>query len=442
MKSLMKIYIHYIVMVLALVLAFVVLQIVLMGVVVSKLYGNGAYRDASIQQVYESLETEEQKPTLLENMGASFAMVLDDEGVPVWNWNLPQSLNHDYTSSQIASFTRWYLEDYPVMVWGGEKGLLVVGYPRGSVWNYNVRQNMKDMNGLITFLFLSAAATTAGAIIILLISGYRYYRKMRVMADAVGQLASGGSVHLSESGTMGDIAVTLNRTSDRLAGQREKLEQRDEARSEWIRGVSHDIRTPLSLVVGYADMIEQNEGSDEQVRSRASAIRSQSLRIRDLIEDLNLTSRLEYQMQPLRLKTVSLSALLRRVAAQQINSMEAPEKYPFVITIEPEFEPCTMEADEQLLSRAFQNILGNSVRHNENGCDITVRAWMENGCPRISFRDSGSGLPPEICRYLNTGQLPEGQFHLMGIKLVKQIVEAHGGFLYVGADERTVVVNL
>lgn len=62
-------------------------------------------------------------------------------------------------------------QDYPVSVWGGDKGLLVVGYPR--------------------------AFTILGAVTVLLISGYRYYRRMRGVPEAIGQLASGGSVHLT-----------------------------------------------------------------------------------------------------------------------------------------------------------------------------------------------------------------------------------------------------
>lgn len=176
----------------------------------------------------------------------------------------------------------------------------------------------------MTFLSVGFVLTILAAIVILLVSGYRYYRKMRGMTDAIGQLASGGSVHLQESGTMGKIAVALNRTSDRLSRQRQQLEQRDEARTEWISGVSHDIRTPLSLVMGYADMIEKQPGEEAEVRKRDSLIRSQSIRIRNLIEDLNLASKLEYNMQPLRTKTVSIAAVLRKVAADLLNTMERP----------------------------------------------------------------------------------------------------------------------
>lgn len=427
MKSLMKIYVKYILTAVGLIFAFVVFQLVLLGVITAKLYGGERGENYSVRQIYDSLDNREQTAAYLEEMGAAFAVLLDDGGDPVWSYRLPENLNHHYTTSQVASFTRWYLDDYPVSVWGGERGLLVLGHPRGSVWNYSIHQNMEDFQGLMTFLALSACCTAAAAALILLVSGYRYYRRMRVLADAIGQLADGGSVHLSEAGTMKDIACTLNRTSDRLTRQREQLERRDEARTEWISGVSHDIRTPLSLVMGYADMIERQSGQNPEIQKRAALIGRQSERIRKLIEDLNLTSKLEYGVQPLRQSPVSPAAVLRRVAAELLNTLEQPERYPLSIQIAPAFEAAVLDADEQLLFRAFQNILGNSVRHNEEGCEIKVMAWAEEEKLVIRFGDGGRGIPPDICRYLNTGELPGGDVHLMGLRIVRKIAEAHGG---------------
>lgn len=262
------------------------------------------------------------------------------------------------------------------------------------------------------------------------------------MTDAIEQLASGGSVHMPENGTMKEVAEALNRTSDRLSRQRRQLEQRDEARTEWISSISHDIRTPLSLVMGYADMIENESEAESEIRKRAGLIRSQSIRIRNLIEDLNLASKLEYHMQPLRLKTISLSAVLRKAAAELLNSIEQPQDYPFTIRIDPEFEGYSMEGDEQLLLRAFQNILGNSVRHNEGGCSLTVRAGLEHGHPQIRFQDDGCGIPPLICQYLNEGNMPEGDVHVMGLRIVKQIVNAHGGDIHVDMNGHRICVSL
>ena len=193
--------------------------------------------------------------------------------------------------------------------------------------------------------------------------------------------------------------------------------------------------------MGYADMIESQPETEPEVRKKAALIRKQSLRIRDLIEDLNLASKLEYNMQPLRLNPISLAAILRRVAADLLNTIERPQDYPFSIEISQEFEEYTMEGDEQLLFRAFRNILGNSVRHNEGGCSLDINASLEHNGPVIRFYDSGIGIPREVCRYLNEGHKPEGDVHIMGLRIVKQITEAHGGKLTVKSEGHEIVVR-
>lgn len=451
MKSLMRIYIKYIVTAILLILSFVLLQLGILVVIAVNLYTDGnEHGKYSVRRAYDRLidtdgtaNTQQAELTAyLEDIDVAFGMLLDQTGCPVWTYQLPEHLNHTYTSMEIASFTRWYLDGYPVSVWGGDKGLLVIGYPRGSVWHYYIHQDRRDIQGILTFFSLSFVLTILAAVVILLIQGYRYYRKIKGITDAIGQLASGGSVHLLESGSMKEIAAALNQTSDRLSRQRKQLEQRDEARTEWISGVSHDIRTPLSLVMGYADMIESQPGADAEIRKRAALIRSQSIRIRNLIEDLNLVSKLEYNMQPLRQKMISPAAVLRKAAADLLNTIERPQDYPFSIEINPEVEEFFMQGDGQLLSRAFQNILGNSVRHNGNGCCLTIRASMENGRIKICFHDSGCGIPDDIGCYLNEGRLPEKETHVMGLRIVRQIIKAHGGDICVCRDGHEIEVQL
>ena len=100
MKSLMRIYFSYIATALAIIAAFVVLQVVLLGIVTSKLYedesGGGRY---AIARVYQAMDGDGlEAVACLQEMGASFAMLLDDTGTPVWNYRLPEHLNHTYTT--------------------------------------------------------------------------------------------------------------------------------------------------------------------------------------------------------------------------------------------------------------------------------------------------------------------------------------------------------
>ena len=425
MKSLMRIYIRSLITCFLLFAAFILVQMGIAAVVAGRIYNREVPGRYFIQNIYEALGTGGEE-ALLDEMGAAFAMLLDDEGNLVWSKDLPGELAHSYTSSQIASFSRWYLEDYPVSVWGGEKGLLVVGHPKGSVWNYSIHQNMRELKGLLTFLGLGAATTFFGILLLFFISGFRYYRRMRILGEGIEMLAAGEPVSLPETGQIRETAKALNTASRRLMSQRQALDKRDEARTQWIQGVSHDIRTPLSLIMGYADMLQTQMGKEEPAGRMAAMIRQQSLRIRNLVEDLNIVSRLEYGRQPLRLAEVSPAALLRQVLADILNTVENEAAYPIAIEISPAFGRVRTAGDENLLFRAFYNILSNSIRHNEEGCRLTVQAYMEGDTPVICFSDDGAGIPEAICRYLNEGISPGEDVHLMGLRIVRQIIISHG----------------
>lgn len=88
--------------------------------------------------------------------------------------------------------------------------------------------------------------------------------------------------------------------SEQLRRRNEIIARRDDARTSWIAGVSHDVRTPLALILGWAEQLEQDTALPAAARQKACGIRTQSEKLRALIEDLNLTSKLQYGAQPLR----------------------------------------------------------------------------------------------------------------------------------------------
>ena len=214
-------------------------------------------------------------------------------------------------------------------------------------------------------------------LILAVLSGYRLYSSLRPVASGIDGLVSGRRILVPEQGLTGELGKKLNQASAVLEIQRRNLEQRDTARTEWISGVSHDIRTPLSMVMGYADNLENKEELPEEDRKQAAIIKEQSLKIKTLIEDLNLTSKLEYQMQPLRMEEYIPAALLRLAAVSFLNGGLA-EEYELETDIQEELEGVVMQGDVRLLTRALNNLIGNSIRHNSR-CRIEVKGELVSG---------------------------------------------------------------
>ena len=79
--------------------------------------------------------------------GGSILFGIDDNGNVKWEYQLPDKLNRHYSASDIASFSRWYLDDYPVFCWSEDYGLFVTGLTKGSLWKYNYNSSPAVLKG-------------------------------------------------------------------------------------------------------------------------------------------------------------------------------------------------------------------------------------------------------------------------------------------------------
>lgn len=363
----------------------------------------------------------------LKESSFAWAMLLAEDGSVVWNYELPKELPTHYSLGEVASFSRWYLMDYPVRVWRNGEGLAVFGMEKDSVAKIQAIYDMDMVERFPVMLKRLLIANLVFLIIVALLMAYRFYRSLKPIAEGIESLGEKEVLELSEKGVMGDLAVKLNKTSALLRWQDEKLSKRDSARTDWIAGVSHDIRTPLALITGYADELSADTGLGEEGRKKAEIIRRQSLVIRQLISDLNLTSKLEYQSQPFQKSEFSPAGLLRECVAEYYNQ-GLSDKYEIELIIEDGVEGSTFNGDLGLLLRCFRNLIGNSIRHNPAGAAVTVALSKKTDGIHLFFSDTGPGIPEKVAGVLNESDLQEKdeKVHIMGLRIAKQVIQAHG----------------
>lgn len=349
------------------------------------------YRNTDIislggEEIRAALSVTEEGYTLTDEMARRLAeekqwvMLLDAEGRELWSYRKPTELADSYSRADIARMTRWYLNGYPVWlrVWDDE--IMVVGMEKDTVWKYPVEFSLPWIDFVkrvgLYFLMLNFVG-------IVLLAAFFTRRFMR---------------------------------------------NRERARIEWIAGISHDIRTPLSMVMGYADTLEWNEELSEEARQQAAVIRHQSIVMKELVEDLNLTSQLEYSMQPLRVEILRPAQAIRRVAVAFLND-DAEGNLQIEVEIDRKADQITMLADEQLLLRAFRNLILNSIKHGGQSevVEIQIRMWEARRRFLIRFEDNGVGYSEEILRRLQDRKKREANPNIRGLEIVKKIVLAHGG---------------
>ncbi|OUP86629.1 two-component sensor histidine kinase [Lachnoclostridium sp. An169] len=356
-----------------------------------------------------------------------WAMYLTPNGKCFWTLDVPEEVPQNYNVQDVASFSKGYLEDYPVFVWNTDEGLLVLGYPKNSYMkltsNYYSVKAIQKIPLYVTGML--------GMDVLCLFLAY-YFSKRRIIqntepiVEAIETLADGKPASLHIDGELSEIAGSVNKASQIISRQ-------NEARANWISGVSHDIRTPLSMIMGYAGRIAADEAASDAVREQAEIVRRQSVKIKELVQDLNLVSQLEYEMQPLHKEQIRLSKLIRSCAAELLNS-GISDDYTIEIDIAPEAENAMLECDARLISRAINNLVQNSIKHNPQGCRIRLSLKNTGKTLILTVADNGVGLTPEKLQeleekphYMESTDERLDLRHGLGLLLVRQIVEAHGG---------------
>lgn len=358
--------------------------------------------------------------------GYAWAMVLDDTGNIRWSYALPDALNHAYTTGEVAGFARWYLDDYPVFCWAEDYGLFVIGLARGGLWKYSIYTSPEYILNLAKTIPLGFGLLLLLAAICCFLLSWQGAKRLETVASGLDALAEGQTVQLPTEGFAGELAEKLNRTSAQLQTRNELLARRDDARTQWIAGVSHDVRTPLALILGWAEQLERDASLPAPARQKAGGIRTQSEKLRVLIDDLNLTSKLQYGAQPLRRETLAAGPLLRELVAQFYESPLA-ERCELSLTQTPAAEQALLQADRALLGRLLDNLLNNSVRHNPAPIRICIRAETVRERLCLTVADDGAGYPPAVLAALNAPEPGENAPHILGLHVVEQIAAAHGG---------------
>jgi signal transduction histidine kinase len=242
-------------------------------------------------------------------------------------------------------------------------------------------------------------------------------------------------VPVENDGTFGDIYEELNtmnaemRSNDLARARDEKL------REEWIANITHDLKTPLSPIRGYAELISDPDGQPEadDIRKYGAIILKNSAYAEELINDLKLTYQLKNEMLPLQ---KSKQNIIRFVKELVIDLLNHPEFEQRKISFYSSCETAEMFFDAALLKRALDNLIVNALVHNETETEVYVSIMTGDGI-HITIQDNGRGMKKEemdnlFVRYYrgkNTAAKAEGSG--LGMTIAKQIVELHGGTITV-----------
>lgn len=333
---------------------------------------------------------------------------LDKEGRVVESFNKPKEVKDKLSLVDVANFTRYYLADYPVFTYLAGDGLILFAYPKDSLdklpSNYYNHQNLL-FNLKLVFIFL----------LLFLIFVYIFYRidinniikNISPFQKAIDKLYEEDFEKLDESGELIDLAIAINKAN-------EKYKDLKEGQDKWIRGLSHDVRTPLAKISW--ELSKENIADMDRGK-----IQDQVQKISNILEGLNLTLSLT-KMDKENFKEENPLKLIRKLIVDKLN--ENPRRQ-IIFENKLEKQNPRIKMDSTLFYRMLENILKNSLAYTDGKITVTISESNDNLI--IGILDEGEGISENIIRKVYGEDLTNITKHGLGIFISKQIAEVHGG---------------
>ena len=203
----------------------------------------------------------------------------------------------------------------------------------------------------------------------------------------------------------------------------------EHAKDEMLSSVSHEMRTPLTAMLGFIEFLLENEVDKEQERDFLQTVLRETQRLNDLISNFldlqRLSADLEnYQLEPFAVSTLlnESSHLFAMASRKHRIIVECPDRLPKVM------------GDSKRLQQVMKNLLSNAIKYSPAGGTITLGAHQEGNEIVVSVKDEGLGIPQQALTKIFTRfyrvddsdrRIPGGIG--LGLALVKEMVKAHGG---------------
>jgi signal transduction histidine kinase len=201
-------------------------------------------------------------------------------------------------------------------------------------------------------------------------------------------------------------------------------------RRDFVANVSHELKTPLTVIVGFAETLADHEPPELQRRQFVEAIRSNAQRMQRLVDDLLDLSRIESGVWQPRVATLDVHALAGEAAAAIVET--AQQKGVAVLT-EVGDDATVLHADPVAVRQVLSNLTENAARYTAAG-SITVFARRDGGRVAIGVRDTGVGIAPDHLPRVferfyraDPARARDAGGTGLGLAIVKHLVESHGG---------------
>ncbi len=282
--------------------------------------------------------------------------------------------------------------------------------------------------------FVGLALGTAVFLIVFSLLQGRQMRYLRQIVNAMRDISAGDfdrTVPVEGDNELSEIALLLNRTTEEMRGVIAARDASEQTKNDLITNVAHDLRTPLTSVIGYLDLLQDHpELPDEKKREYLGIACDKARHLQDLIEELFGFTKLGHGELQIHRTPMDLKELLEQLLTElwpvfSQNGMVCEFRCR---------EPLPILGDGTLLARLFDNLLGNAIKYGAEGKKIIVEAKAAGDAAVVRVINYGKVIAPEAQEHLfdrfyraeasrNSGTGGTG----LGLAIARNIAQMHGG---------------
>ncbi len=306
-------------------------------------------------------------------------------------------------------------------------------------------------NALITMIYNSDIVIVLGYVLLgiavfatsFLLFQDRSISYISKLSDAVHSISEGDlntSIEIVGDDEFSSIAEDLSRMEDEIRRLMEKERESERTKNELITNIAHDLRTPLTSVIGYLELLSaQNDALAPEVQRKYLDIAySKALRLQKLIDDLFDFTKLNYGKIAMNISRVDIIKLLSQLLEEAYPNFE---KQGLSYELQSNVPAKIITADGNLLARLFDNLISNAIKYGKEGKRIIVKVDAMERTVRVSVANYGYVIPQEELPLLfekfyrvEQSRSSETGGTGLGLAIAKNIVDMHGGTITAQSD--------
>ena len=368
-----------------------------------------------------------------------WVQIIDDSGNVIDSYNVNENIPQKYNVFDCADYAMHSnsLENQTLFIskFTDKDYGVIIGCDSSKVSKLNIKVTGGLKKGILMSVLILCSVFLVVGVIAGIIFSKNISEPVNEIVENINYLEQDRDICITNKNNIYmSVFESIKNLKERLLNAEKTREQLEQQRKEWIANISHDMKTPLTTIKGYAEIMsdEEYEISIEERKNYSSKIERNVNVIENLIKDLNFSRLLKEDKIQMKKTKINVCSLLKQCCE------DIYIRYNNVVQFEFSEDEIYVEADENYMRRVFVNVLCNAFIHNGNDVNVLIRCFVKDNVI-VEIEDDGKGMSEEelekiFTRYYRGKASTEVDGSGLGLSIALEIVKAHQGEIAVMSE--------